>query len=71
VFINRKGKCRDGSEKWEAHYFCVDVKNALVALVKLRMRLIDSSVPDEIKAAIRGDYELVFNCDRAIPRIAV
>lgn len=56
-FINRKGKRGDGSERWEAHYFCVDVENAIVALAKLRLRLIDSSVPDEIKAVISGDYE--------------
>jgi hypothetical protein len=49
VFINHKGKRRDSSERWEAHYFCVDFKNAIVALAELRMPLIHSSVPDELR----------------------
>jgi len=48
-----KGKRKDGSERWEPHIFCVDFKNALVALAELQIRLIDTSVPDEIKSAIR------------------
>jgi len=53
VFINHKGKRRDGSERREAHYFCMDFKNAIVAPAELRIRLIDSSMPEEIKVAIR------------------
>jgi hypothetical protein len=33
--------------------FLCGSQDAIVALVELRMRLIDSSVPDEIKAEIR------------------
>ena len=44
---------RKDAERWEPRYFCVDFENALISLAELRIRLIDSSVPEEIKAAIR------------------
>ena len=49
----RTANRKSGSERWEPIYFCVDFENALVALAELRIRLIDSSVTEEIKAAIR------------------
>jgi hypothetical protein len=47
------GKRKDGKEDWDSLYHCADFRNALVALAELQMRLIDSSVPKEIKTAIR------------------
>ena len=47
------GKRKDGKDEWESLYYCADFQSALTALAELRIRLIDSSVPEEIKTAIR------------------
>lgn len=47
------GKRKDGKDEWESLYYCVDFRSALTALAELRIRLIGSSIPDEIKTAIR------------------
>jgi hypothetical protein len=41
-----------GKHGWRPLYYCVDFEGALVALAEVRIRLIDSSVFDEIKAEL-------------------
>jgi hypothetical protein len=48
----RRGK-RKGAPRWEPISYHVEFKNALTFLGEHRIRLIDSSVPDEIIAAIQ------------------
>lgn len=47
------GKRRDGRERWKPVTYHVDFKAALTSLAEHRIRLIDSSVPDEIIGAIQ------------------
>ena len=47
------GKRKDGKDEWESLYYCADFQSALIALAELQIRLIDSSVSEEIKTAIR------------------
>jgi hypothetical protein len=51
--VQKRKADRKDAERWDPIYFCVDFENALVSLAELRIRLIDSSVLEEIKAAIR------------------
>lgn len=48
----RKGKTKEGEDRWEPILFHTDLKSALVSLTELQIRLIDSSVPEEIIASI-------------------
>ena len=48
-----EGKRNDGRERWQPVTFHSDFKGALSALAERRTRLIDSSVPNEIIAAIQ------------------
>jgi hypothetical protein len=48
----RKSDRKDGTERWEPLTHHVDFKSALVSLADYQIRLIDSSIPDEIKSAI-------------------
>jgi hypothetical protein len=48
-----RGKRKGDVPRWEPISYHVEFKNALASLGEHRIRLIDSSVPDEIIAAIR------------------
>ena len=48
-----KGKQKDGSDRWEPITYHVDFKGAITTLAERRIRLIDSSIPEEIRSAIR------------------
>ena len=55
------GRRKDGTARWEPLSYHVDFNSALVALAELRIRLIDTSVPDEIMAAIQAIKEEAFS----------
>lgn len=48
----KKGKNKDGSDRWSPVTYHVDFKGALVALAERKVRQIDSDVPEEIKKAL-------------------
>ena len=65
------GKRKDGKDEWESLYYCADFQSALTALAELRIRLIDSSVPDEIKATLREIKSECLTAAEAFKELAV
>lgn len=51
------GQDTNGQERWKYLTYHTDLEAAMVSLFKRRVRLIDSSVPDEILAALKQIHE--------------
>ena len=64
-----RGSKKDRGEYWEPLSYHVDFKSALVSLAELRIRLIDSCVPDEIIAAIKKIRDEVISSSEVFKKL--